>query len=246
MIELDRRETEAGVIRIFERRADGARLYCLDASVQSMVDAHGVSLFGYVHAAKLLLAHANDVLILGGAGGSLATMMARCGKRVTVVEIEPAAEELARRHFGLARTVTWINADASTYLAQTTDKFDAIVVDACDADGLVSAFAGAEAVGAAMTALKPHGSLVLNLVTDDGAPPWGLALAQDLAALGLAVTLYRPDDGWEGNELLHVHSAPAAAGIAIGDLSGRPAEVRTYLSSLSAHSPSAGVSARNA
>ena len=95
MIELDRREGLLGTIRILERRADGARLYCLGASIQTMAQPDGDSLFGYVHATKLLLREANDILLIGGGGGSLATMLARRGRRVTVVEADPVAESLA-------------------------------------------------------------------------------------------------------------------------------------------------------
>lgn len=55
MIELDRREALLGTIRILERRVDGARLYCLGASVQTMAQPDGASLFAYAHATKLLL-----------------------------------------------------------------------------------------------------------------------------------------------------------------------------------------------
>ena len=91
---LARREGLLGPIRILERKSDGARLYCLKGSVQTMVQADGVSVFGYVHAAKLLLKSARTILMIGGGGGSLATMLARQGADVTVLEVDPAAEEL--------------------------------------------------------------------------------------------------------------------------------------------------------
>jgi 2-polyprenyl-3-methyl-5-hydroxy-6-metoxy-1,4-benzoquinol methylase len=61
-----------------------------------MTSRDGVSAFGCVHAANPLPANAGSLLVIGGAGGSFATMMARRGYRVTVVDIDPVAEELAR------------------------------------------------------------------------------------------------------------------------------------------------------
>ena len=87
MHELTQREGQFGSIRVLERKRDGARLYCIKSSVQTMIGRDGVSLFGYVHAAKLLLKPSRTVLLIGGGGGSLATMLARQGRAVTVVAL---------------------------------------------------------------------------------------------------------------------------------------------------------------
>ena len=68
MRELAQRDGLFGPIRVLERKSDGARLYCIGSSIQTMMLREGVSTFGYVHAAKLLLADAKSVLIVGGAG----------------------------------------------------------------------------------------------------------------------------------------------------------------------------------
>lgn len=237
MRELARQQGRFGHIRILERKCDGARLYCIDSSVQTMIRADGVSMFGYVHAAKLLLMPAHRILIIGGAGGSLATMLARAGRDVTVLEVDPAAEALARDYFGLDVRVRWITGDLSSFYDEHHEVFDAVCVDACDADGLVGGFDDPDMLIALMTLACPDGSLVLNLVHEAGAPPWGGSLAAEIVARGFNATLYRSEEGWEGNELLHIRARGPTDRFRVGDVQRHPAEARTYLLSLRAHSP---------
>jgi len=59
-----------GRIRILERMSDGALMYCLGGSIQTLMLKEGVSAFGYVHAAKLLVGDARQVLMIGAAAHS--------------------------------------------------------------------------------------------------------------------------------------------------------------------------------
>jgi SAM-dependent methyltransferase len=200
-----------------------------------MVERGGVSLFGYVHAIKLMLRDAKDVLIIGGGGGSLATMLVQRDHVVTVVDVDPAAEDLARDYFWLDPRVAWVIDDAFDFLKTNSTKFDAVVVDACDEGGLIPAFGTQEALLAIMATVRPTGSLILNLVSEDGAPNWGWDLARAMAQCGLGVTLFRPEDGWEGNELLHIRALRPVGALNVSDIHERPAEVRTYLMSLQSY-----------
>lgn len=232
-----RREGLFGPIRILERKSDGARLYCVKGSVQTMVQPDGVSVFGYVHAAKLLLKSAQNVLLIGGGGGSLATMLARQGCSVTVIDVDPAAEEIARSYFDLDERVHWLTTEPFSFIDACKTPYDAVMVDACNADGLVAPFDDADVLADVLKRACPDGSLVLNLVADDGAPPWGGSLARKIAARGLNVTLYRAEDGWEGNEILHVRAHGPTDVLAAPDVALRPPETRTYLMSLRAQTP---------
>lgn len=237
MLELARRDGLFGPIRIMERQSDRARLYLIGHSIQTMVRPDGVSVFGYVHAAKLLLAAAHTVLLIGGAGASLATMLARAGKTVTVVDIDPASEELARKYFDLDARVCWVTADALDFIAAFSGVFDGIVIDACDADGLVHTFRDAATLASLLRRARPTGSLVVNLVREDGAPHTGRRLVHALAARRLAATLYSAEDGWEGNEVLHVRTQGETETFIAPRLHERPAEARTYLMSLRPFTP---------
>jgi len=198
-----------------------------------MAAEDGVSLFGYVHAAKLLLSAARDVLIIGGAGGSLATMLARRGKSVTVVDIDPVAAQFARDYFRLDSTVEWITADALDFIEAGQRRFDAVFVDACDESGLVAPFTEYATLRRVWKMVRKDGAILLNLVGDRPAG-WEKAVGRRLAKLGARATLFRPEDGWEGNELMLISNSDQAHSFDAGDVSERPAEVRTYLLSLKA------------
>lgn len=232
MREIDSRQGRFGEIRIMERRRDGARLYCVGNGVQTMSAPDGTSLFGYVHAIKLLIGNARTVLMLGGGGGSLATMLARRGVDVTVVDIDPVAEDIARQYFGLDDRVRWITEDAKVFLRSCPDRFDGLVIDTCDACGVVEAFATAESLVESLGVVRSGGSLVLNLASDEGPaiPTWQLVSA--MVDRGFNATLYRPALGNEGNELLHVPAGGPRTPIKVGSLAGRPKETWLYLSSL--------------
>ena len=237
MREIDSRQGRFGEIRIMERRRDSARLYCVGDGVQTMSAPDGTSLFGYVHAIKLLIGNARTVLMLGGGGGSLATMLARRGVDVTVVDIDDVAEDIARRYFGLDHRVRWVTEDAGTFIRSCPDRFDALVIDACDERGAVEAFATEESLVESLGLVRGGGSLVLNLANNGGPeiPAWQLASA--MAGRGLNATLYRPALGNEGNELLHVAVGGPRTPIKIGNLSDRPKETWLYLSTLEAFIP---------
>ena len=61
----------------------------------------GISLVAYIHAMFGLLRQAGSktVLMIGCGGGTLATMLANVGCKLTVVDIDPHAFLLARRYF---------------------------------------------------------------------------------------------------------------------------------------------------
>jgi hypothetical protein len=233
--ELAQRDGLFGPIRVLERKSDGARLYCINGSVQTLMLPEGVSAFGYVHAAKLLVANAHDVLMIGGGGGSLATMLARRGHRITVLDIDPAAEAIAREYFYLHDSVHWVTTDPVAYIESHDGVFDAVIIDACDSDGLVSPFDKPHMIANLLAKACPQGSLIVNIVGEDGAPSWGGWMAAKLASLGLSACLYRSEEGWEGNEVLHVRADGPTDQLTVTDLERRPPEARTYLMSLRPH-----------
>lgn len=224
-----------GGVRIFERTIDGARLYCIDASVHTMCRQDGTSLFGYVHAIKKLVRDANEILVVGGAGASMATMLSRRGAAVTVIDVDPAAEKLARQHFGLPPEVAWVNADAFVHLTGNTQTFDAIIMDACDAGGTIAASTNADHLARLMDHVREDGLLAVNLAGPDGAPAQSWDLTCALSAMGFESILLRPEDGWEGNEILLISHLPLSPHLDLSDLQERPAETRTYLRSLRAY-----------
>jgi hypothetical protein len=228
-----------GKVRIIERLSDGARSYSMGGGLQTLVDATGTSLFGYVNALKLLLRGRNRVLLLGGGGGSLATMLARKGHSVTVVDIDPMAEDVAKRYFDLDPRVRWFTEDGLTFPEHCRTKYDAVVVDACTGKGTVPSFTRAEWLAKKMDICKPSGVLMLNLaynlVGEGKIAVDGFTLADEMSRLGFYNALLRPEDGWEGNELLIVSRTKTTVKLRTPDILTRPAEARSYLLSLRAY-----------
>ena len=129
-------DSGSGAVAIYRRRVTGAVLYDQLGCSQSEADCNGVSLASYIHAlfGLVLQARARDVLMIGCGGGTLATMLARAGSNVTIVDINPDAFALARRYFSLPHDVACHPADGAAYLAEETRRFDAIVLDAYQGD----------------------------------------------------------------------------------------------------------------
>lgn len=183
------------LIRIFENPVDGARLYVERGAVQSHALPGGESLFPYVRAARdlLLRAGARRVAILGGAGGTLATMLARSGARCVLVDINPAAFAVAREYFWLAPSVECVVADARAYLEDSCDAepaFDAIVLDAYDLDGRLPPHLGDEGFfRLARRNLTPSGLLLVNVFAEGPDDPVAERLAENIAAAGLPASI---------------------------------------------------------
>ena len=110
----------------------GAVSYWQGDYYQSRADRNGVSLLNYIHALFGLIRKkkSQTVLMIGCAGGSLATMLARAGCDVVAVDFNPQSFVLARRHFFLPDEVDCRVADGIDFLRVTRRKFDAIVLDA--------------------------------------------------------------------------------------------------------------------
>ena len=132
MITVAERNSRFGAITILKRKATGSLLYVQGDSFQSEADENGVSLVGYIHAIFGLVrqAGARRVLMIGCGGGTLATMLARIGCTLTVVDIDPHAFLLARRYFRFPETITCRVADGCQYLLSEKAVFDAVVLDA--------------------------------------------------------------------------------------------------------------------
>ena len=137
---------------------------------QSIADRRGVSLADYIHAMYGFLRQAasRDVLLIGGGGGTLATMLARVGVRTTMVDINPAAFEIARRYFHLPDAVTCHAGDGLAFLKNNPTRYDAIVLDAYSDGEMPRQFARAAFFALAKSRLRPGKSLFLaNIIAAD-------------------------------------------------------------------------------
>jgi spermidine synthase len=126
---LGRYKGKLGDIAIWESERTGDRLYREGEFFQSQSSAAGESRLPYVKMMESFLGDAKNVLLLGCGGGNLATMLARSGKSVTVVDHNPVSFDLAKRFFGMPKKISCIVEDFKEYLAAETRSFDGIAID---------------------------------------------------------------------------------------------------------------------
>lgn len=133
-----------GTVKIIKQDADAnghfKRLYFQDGLTQNGVESSGRSSTFYTYALEALtLAYqprARQALALGlGAGMTPARLAAR-GVQTSVVEIDPASLQAARRFFNLDETQTPVHqADARTFVHNCPHTYDVVIVDLFHGDG---------------------------------------------------------------------------------------------------------------
>ncbi|HEX3809728.1 MAG TPA: fused MFS/spermidine synthase [Rhizomicrobium sp.] len=163
-------EKRGGPPVIEQHNATGRVSFWEHGDHHSVADANGVSLADYIHAmfGFLRQAKARHVLMIGAGGGTLATMLHRVGVRVTMVDINPLAFEVARRYFNLPDAVECHVADGVAFVRRSPVRYDAIVVDAYTKQTMPKVFLRPSFFALAKSRLRPHGLVLMNLlVTDD-------------------------------------------------------------------------------
>lgn len=104
------------------------------------------------------------VLIWGLGAGVYARAMAEAGSQVTVIEIDPMSEKVAREYFGLPASVKVVIGDARTETVRLTEKYDVIVLDAFSGDSPPFHLLTREAFADLKERLAPDGLVVANVV----------------------------------------------------------------------------------
>jgi spermidine synthase len=104
------------------------------------------------------------VLVWGLGAGVYARAMAEAGSQVTVIEIDPMSEKVAREYFGLPASVKVIIGDARTETSRLTEKYDVIVLDAFSGDSPPFHLLTREAFADLKKRLAANGLVVANIV----------------------------------------------------------------------------------
>jgi spermidine synthase len=104
------------------------------------------------------------VLIWGLGPGVFARAMAEAGSDVTVIEIDPMSEKVAREYFGLPISVKVIIGDARTETTRLTETYDVIVLDAFSGDSPPFHLLTREAFADLKKRLAANGLVVANIV----------------------------------------------------------------------------------
>ncbi len=150
-------------IRVFERMTDAPRLYFDGPALYTHVDANGDNLLQYIQAMGQWLRGAPEVLLLGTAGGALATQLSRRGVKVTAVDDWPPAFDIARQWFHLPSDVDCVDADALAFLRSAPRRWPAIAIDVFQRERIPQAFMAADIGAVLRQAIEPGGIVVWNV-----------------------------------------------------------------------------------
>lgn len=165
MIRIAERKSRFGLITIFQVKRTGSLIYMEGGFIQSEVDPDSVSLASYIHAIYGLLYQADSqkILMIGCGGGTLATMLSKHGRDITVVDVNPQSFLLARKYFGLPGGVTCRVADGCEFLLSETRVYDAIVLDAFAGDRIPAHVQSSTFFRLARTRVNRRGCIFVNV-----------------------------------------------------------------------------------
>ena len=168
-----------------------------------MADRHGVSLAEYIHAlfGLLLQIQPRHVLMIGGAGGTLATMLARRGIAVTLADINPLAFDIARLYFHMPPEVECHVGDGAAFLRQNAARYDAIVLDAFSEEKIPRHFLKTAFFRLVKLRLKRGGIFLINITVLDDEDPVPDGICWALNAVWRKVRLL-DSDGFENRNAI--------------------------------------------
>jgi spermidine synthase len=205
MILLEDVETEFGNIRIVRHKRDGSYAYYQGFCSHSEANKEGVSTCTYVHTMSGIIQQVNAqrVLMIGCAGGSLATMLHRAGCKVTAVDINPYAFTLAKRYFQMPEEIRCVVQDGRSYVEQTNERFDAIAIDAFSSDGSIpKELTTGDFFEQVSEVLEAGGVVVMNVIAAHDLDLYADRIAVNMESARLPAVLFDRTDRMNHNVVI--------------------------------------------
>lgn len=214
MEEIFRGNSNFGLLQVLQAKDSPQRYYVNDYLIQNTYDTNeqkSVSLFTYMlHGlAKAYTSRTEDVLCIGMGIGIVPMEFAREGARVEAVEINPAVVPVAEKFFDFQSSRVRVHlTDGRYFLNQTTNRYDAVILDAFLGDSCPSHLMTREAFAAMRRVLRPDGVLVINTFADleDSRDFFGASLHKTLTNVFPGVVIHA---GRVGNTLYVAGQKPA-------------------------------------
>jgi spermidine synthase len=180
-----------GVIKLRFRKRSRTLTYEQKGGNQSTADCNGVSLDAHIHAlyGLTLQRPGKSVLMIGCGGGTLGTMLARAGKRVSIVEIDPVSFRLAKLYFGLPRDIACHVGDGLAFMQTTRRRYDVLIIDAFSGENIPEHMKGAAFFKAAGRCLRKDGVALANVCLHRKSDPAADRIAAGFKEMGWPVRL---------------------------------------------------------
>jgi len=188
LVEIYRGNSNFGILQVLQQKDRPYRYYLTDYLIQNTYDVtqgRSVSMFTYMleGLARAYAPRLRRVLCIGMGVGIVPRELAREGAAVDVVEINPAVVPVAQKYFDLdPKEFRLFIADGRQFLNTSSERYDAVILDAFNGDSSPSHLMTHEAFAAISRALNPDGVLVMNSFAD-------LDPSDDYAAASLEKTL---------------------------------------------------------
>ena len=226
------RASPFGEIRVIDYTygALAVRELTIDGLVQGGVDRRsGLPTYEYLYLLSgvptAVRPGGERALLLGLGAGIVPRMLERRGVRTDVVEIDPAVVDVAERFFGFRSAGSVFLEDARVHLVGGHRRYDYLLVDVFNGDGIPFHMVTLEAFRAAKARLVPGGVLVMNAHGRLDLRRGGVAaVARTLRRVFDNVDLYpafRPGPGAHGNVVIAAYDGlPRYVGA--GALAGVP------------------------
>ncbi len=180
-----------GVIRLRFRKRTRTITYEQKGGNQSTSDCNGVSLDAHIHAlyGLTLQRSGKRILMIGCGGGTLGTMLARAGKRVSIVEIDPVSIRVAKRYFGLPRGVECHVDDGLAFMQRTRRRFDVLIIDAFTGENIPDHMKGADFFKSTVRCITRNGLVMVNVCLERKADPLADKIAAGFVTIGRPVRI---------------------------------------------------------
>lgn len=203
VVELFRGNSNYGLLQVLQVEDTPRRYFVNDYLTQNTYDTNlhqSASMFTWLlHGlARAYTPQLREVLCIGLGIGIVPRQFAEEGVRVDVVEINPAVVPVACRYFDLDPSrMNILIADGRYVLNRTTNRYDAVVLDAFLGDSSPSHLMTREAFQAIRRVLRPDGTLVINTFAelDPGRDFFAASLAKTLAAVFPSVRIHSAGGG---------------------------------------------------
>ena len=184
---LGRYQGRNGEIEVVECSWDGTRIYFEDGVRQSQATPAGESVFTYVKLMDELLHRSTKILMLGCGGGTLATRLARLGKRLTIVDNNPISFVIAHKFFGLPDDLPCMVSDFRRFIYEDNTLYDGIAIDVGGPGFQFDDEFDTETCDAIRARLAPGGRIVMNVTVLNDIDPTPDRIAARLAGDSLRV-----------------------------------------------------------